>query len=188
MEPTIEIPINRTTKSHLKLKREAFLKVQGHISDTISCTSKDVMELMNNIRSILLRPKVFDFDDPHALSDTDYRNTVRLSKGYILSVLSPLLSDSKNNYASIITHSLLNNYDILKRLEVRRVIVVDRGFPDAVSVMEKLGFFVVMPSFWNRRKQLSTPEANKSRCFLVTDYEHRRNEFLNVMKAWLKNG
>ncbi|CAF1582708.1 unnamed protein product, partial [Didymodactylos carnosus] len=23
--------------------------------------------------------------------------------------------------------------------------------------------------------------------FLVTDYEHRRNEFLNEMKAWLKN-
>ncbi|CAF4552936.1 unnamed protein product, partial [Didymodactylos carnosus] len=24
--------------------------------------------------------------------------------------------------------------------------------------------------------------------FLVTDYEHRRNEFFNEMKAWLKNG
>jgi hypothetical protein len=43
------------------------------------------------------------------------------------------------------------------------VVVVDRGFRDAVDVMECLGLDVAMPPFLDNRRQLSSDESNQSR-------------------------
>ena len=41
---------------------------------------------------------------------------------------------------------------------------MDRGFRDAISVMEALGLDVSMPPFLDGQRQFSSEEANKSRC------------------------
>ena len=42
--------------------------------------------------------------------------------------------------------------------------MVDGGFRDAFSTTEELGFDVASPPFLNGRRQLSTDEANETRC------------------------
>ena len=44
------------------------------------------------------------------------------------------------------------------------MVVVDRGFRDAIGVMQSLGLDVVMPPFLEHRRQFTTQESNKSRC------------------------
>jgi hypothetical protein len=46
------------------------------------------------------------------------------------------------------------------------ILLLDRGFRDAIPTMETLGFRVSMPNFLNGKKQLITEEAKQSR--LVT--------------------
>jgi hypothetical protein len=62
------------------------------------------------------------------------------------------------------------------------VVVVDRGFRDAVGVMECLGLDVVMPPFLDKRRQLSSDESNQSRCitkvrWIVEAVNRRIKEF-----------
>jgi lipopolysaccharide biosynthesis glycosyltransferase len=85
--------------------------------------------------------------------------------GYILCVLGPFLSDYKNNDASILKHCVNNNeQDILNWLDEDDVLILDRGFRDAIRAMNKFGFEVAMPHFLNGRKQFSFEEANRNRC------------------------
>ncbi len=42
--------------------------------------------------------------------------------------------------------------------------MVDRGFRDCVSVMQALGLDVVMPPFFDGRRQFPAGEENQSRC------------------------
>ncbi|CAF2529584.1 unnamed protein product [Rotaria sp. Silwood2] len=101
-----------------------------------------------------------------------YRHLVKpmvitITNGYILNVFGPFFGDDKINDANIIKHCLLNNeQDILKWLHDDDIILLDRGFRDAIPTIQVLGFRVSMPSFLNGKAQLSTEEANKSR--LVT--------------------
>lgn len=55
---------------------------------------------------------------------------------------------------------------MLNWLQDDDIILLDRGFRDAVPTMQTLGFHVQMPSFLNGKKQFTTEEANQSR--LVT--------------------
>lgn len=57
-----------------------------------------------------------------------------------------------------------NEQDILNWLHDDDVVVVDRGFRDAVRTINRFGFNVQMPDFLNGKKQMSTEEANHSRC------------------------
>lgn len=82
-----------------------------------------------------------------------------------MSVIGPFLADGKNNDASIARNIFINNEeDILNWLNDDEVIVVDRGFRDAVPTLNRFGYNVEMPAFLNGRKQLSCEESNNSRC------------------------
>lgn len=77
----------------------------------------------------------------------------------------PFLADGKNNDAAIAECIFkTNDGNILDWLEDDDVIVVDRGFRDAVGTMAQLGFRVQIPCFLRGRKQLPTREANSTRC------------------------
>lgn len=86
--------------------------------------------------------------------------------GYIISVLGPYLADTRNNDASIMKSCLFENKEgILEWLQDDDVIVIDRGFRDAVNSMEMLGFQTAIPDFLGRgRKQFTAQEANRTRC------------------------
>jgi hypothetical protein len=82
-----------------------------------------------------------------------------------LSVVGPFLADGKNNDASIAKNIFINNeQDILNWLHDEDIIVVDRGFRDAIKTIKRFGFNVQMPDFLKGKKQLSCKEANHSRC------------------------
>ena len=87
-----------------------------------------------------------------------------IGRGYLLSVSGAFLADGKNNDASI-AESILKNKEenILGWLEEDGVIVVDRGFRDAVETMNQLGFNVQMSDFLKGKKQLFTMDANHAR-------------------------
>ncbi|XP_062619312.1 uncharacterized protein LOC134280876 [Saccostrea cucullata] len=90
------------------------------------------------------------------------------TSGYFVSVLGPYLSDFKNNDASILTHIIKTNVeDIKKWVKDEDIFVVDRGFRDAIPLLEDLGIQAEMPKFMSKgQKQLTTEDANMSR--LVT--------------------
>ena len=80
-------------------------------------------------------------------------------------MIGPFLADGKNNDASIAKNIFMNNEeDILNWLKEDDIIIVDRGFRDAVSTINDFGYKVQMPDFLNGKKQLSCEEANHSRC------------------------
>lgn len=61
--------------------------------------------------------------------------------GYIVSVLSPYLADSKNNDASFLKHMIYHNADETQKLALEEdVFVVDRG----------VGINLEMPAFIKR--------------------------------------
>ena len=75
------------------------------------------------------------------------------------------MADGKNNDASIAKNIFINNeQDILNWLHQNDVIVVDRGFRDTIRTINNFGYNVQMPDFLNGKKQMSTQEANHSRC------------------------
>lgn len=88
--------------------------------------------------------------------------------GYFISVLGPYLADGKNNDASILEHILRTNVESIKAwVKPNDVFVVDRGFRDALHLLDDLGIHAEMPCFMARGdKQMCTEDANSSR--LVT--------------------
>lgn len=59
---------------------------------------------------------------------------------------------------------------------------MDRGFRDAVGIMESVGLDVAMPPFLDNRRQFSTEESNESRCitkvrWIVEAVNRRIKEF-----------
>ena len=95
-----------------------------------------------------------------------------------MSVAGPFLADSKNNDASIAKNIFINNgEDILNWIQDDDVIIVDRGFRDAVDTIKRFGLNVQMPNFLNGKKQLPCNEANHSRCvtkvrWIIEDSEY----------------
>ncbi|XP_056002470.1 uncharacterized protein LOC125653135 [Ostrea edulis] len=85
--------------------------------------------------------------------------------GYIVSILGPYLSHSKNNDASILKHMIHCNTEELKTwLKEDDIFVVDRRFRDAGEILKDIGIRMEMPSFMPKgAKQLSTHDSNISR-------------------------
>jgi hypothetical protein len=88
--------------------------------------------------------------------------------GYFISILGPYLADSRNNDASILQHIIKTNAeDIRSWVSEDDIFIVDRGFRDALPMLEDLGIQAEMPCFMEKgQRQMSTSEANMSR--LVT--------------------
>lgn len=60
---------------------------------------------------------------------------------YIVDVMGPYLSNGKNNDASFIKHiTTSNSGNIMEFLKVDDVLIVDRGFRDAIPFLNELGF------------------------------------------------
>ena len=91
---------------------------------------------------------------------------VTSTDGYILSVFGPFLTDAINNDASIIKHCLFENKEgILNWLLDDDVIILDRGFRDAISSMKMIGLQPAMPDFLTGgKKQFDATQANRTRC------------------------
>ncbi|XP_065935231.1 uncharacterized protein [Magallana gigas] len=88
--------------------------------------------------------------------------------GYFLTVVGPYLADSRNNDASILNHMLKSNIEDIKNwFEDDDIFIVDRGFRDALGVLEEFGIKAYMPHLLDKgERQMPTPDANASR--LVT--------------------
>ncbi|KAJ8314676.1 hypothetical protein KUTeg_006826, partial [Tegillarca granosa] len=104
--------------------------------------------------------------------------------GYILSVIGPYMADFYNNDANIVKHMMETNSDDIKDwLQENDVMVVDRGFRDAVNYLQENGFKVEMPSYLSKgHKQHSTEEANLSR--LVTKVRWVVESVNGRIKQW----
>ena len=85
--------------------------------------------------------------------------------GYIVSCLGPYFADYKNNDAAITKHILYNNTEnITQWLEKGDIIVIDRGFRDALDYLHEHEYRTFMPAFLDKKsKQFSTTTANETR-------------------------
>ena len=82
-----------------------------------------------------------------------------------MSVVGPFLANSKNIVASIAKNIFINNeQDVLNWIHDDDVVVVDRGFRDSISTLNRLGLNVQMPHFLKGKKQFPCREANRTRC------------------------
>ena len=82
-----------------------------------------------------------------------------------MSVLGPFLADSKNTDASIAKNIFINNeQDVLNWIHDDDVVIVDRGFRDSISTLNRFGLNVQMPDFLKGKKQFPCREANRTRC------------------------
>nr|XP_022290376.1 LOW QUALITY PROTEIN: uncharacterized protein LOC111102014 [Crassostrea virginica] len=104
--------------------------------------------------------------------------------GYFLTAVGPYLADGKNNDAAILTHMFKTNVqDIQNWMHEEDIFVIDRGFRDAVSLLEEMGIRAEIPSFMKRgEKQLSTEDANLSR--LVTKVRWVVESANSRIKRW----
>ena len=72
--------------------------------------------------------------------------------GYIVSMLGPYFANDKNNDAEITKNIIYNNQeDILDWLKPNDVLVVDRGFRDALNDLHKFGYKTKIPCFLSKK-------------------------------------
>lgn len=85
--------------------------------------------------------------------------------GYILDVHGPYFSDSRNNDANILRNEFQQDAaEIRNWFQEGDIFIVDRGYRDAIPLLEQLGITYKMPSLLGRNeRQLATEEANESR-------------------------
>ena len=88
--------------------------------------------------------------------------TICTSNGFIVDMLGPYLANK--NDASILLEILKDSsYPLKLFFQKEDILIVDRGFRDAISVLNDLGIHVLMPALKGKRSQLTTKEANDSR-------------------------
>lgn len=104
--------------------------------------------------------------------------------GYILSAIGPYFADYYNSDAKIVKNMFENNTENMKEwLQESDVLIVDRGFRDAVDYLEENGFRMEMPSYLERgSKQHDTEDANHSR--LITKVRWVVESANGPMKQW----
>lgn len=79
--------------------------------------------------------------------------------GYIVSVLGPYHADYKNNDANIIKHNFrMNMEQMTDWISEGDILIVDRGFRDAVDFLEEMGIQSKMPSFLKKGQKQHTVE------------------------------
>ena len=86
--------------------------------------------------------------------------TICTTNGLIVDFAGPF-SGTANDAA--IVKEVLKDSSLRSLLKPGDLLIVDRGFRDAVPAMESLGFKVLMPAMKGKRKQVPTEEANASR-------------------------
>ncbi|CAG7661492.1 unnamed protein product [Allacma fusca] len=106
--------------------------------------------------------------------------------GRIFDVQGPYLSDGKNNDAATLKHDLKRDITGIKNwLVPGDVMVVDRGYRDAVGYLGELGFSTFIPFCAPANmKQIPTVESNKSRITTKTRWivEARNGHVSQIFK------
>lgn len=106
--------------------------------------------------------------------------------GYILDIHGPYFSDSQNNDASMLQREFENDADGLRGwLGDGAIVIVDRGYRDAVPLLERLGIHSRMPAVLPEgQNQLSTEAANDSRLITKTRWivEARNGHLKSIFK------
>ena len=84
---------------------------------------------------------------------------------YVVSCMSPYFADYKNNDAEIAKHIVYNNNEnIAQWLQKRDIIVIDRGFRDALDYLHSKGYQTYMPSSLVKgTKKFTAESANQTR-------------------------
>ncbi|CAF1585446.1 unnamed protein product [Didymodactylos carnosus] len=90
---------------------------------------------------------------------------ITTTTGYIVACMGPYFADYKNNDAEITKHILCHNKEnIAKWLRKGDILVIDRGFRDALDYLHLLGYQTHMPAFLSKgAKQFDTASANQTR-------------------------
>ena len=91
---------------------------------------------------------------------------VTSTDSYILSFFGPFLTDATNNDTFIIKRCLFENKGgMLNWLVDDDVMILDRGFRDAINSMKMIGLQPAMPDFLTGgKKKLDATQANRTRC------------------------
>ncbi|XP_024884657.1 uncharacterized protein LOC112462835 [Temnothorax curvispinosus] len=106
--------------------------------------------------------------------------------GFILQIFGPYFSDSRNNDAEILRHDFETDGNALKEWFQRNdIVLVDRGYRDAIPLLQLLGIQYEMPALLGAgQRQLTTEDANASRIVTKSRWivESRNGHFRSVFK------
>ncbi|CAF4204039.1 unnamed protein product [Rotaria sp. Silwood2] len=110
-------------------------------------------------------PRILIFHDESTFKSGEPM-IVTSTDGYILSVFGPFLTDAINNDASIIKHCLFENKGgMLNWALDDDVMILDRGFRNAINSMKMIGLQAAMPDFLTGgNKQFDAAQANRTSC------------------------
>lgn len=104
--------------------------------------------------------------------------------GFILAILGPHFSDSRNNYASILDKELDTNDELRHYLRFRDLFLFDRGYRDVVARLRRMGFEVRMSPLRRGRSQLHKEDADEAKFVSVNRWviEVKNGHFLSCDK------
>ncbi|KAJ8916939.1 hypothetical protein NQ315_013411 [Exocentrus adspersus] len=106
--------------------------------------------------------------------------------GFILMICGPYFSDAGNNDANIIREEFERDANTLREwFQNQDIVLVDRGYRDAVPLLQHLGIDHRMPAFLQRgHRQLSTEDGNESRIIIKNRWvvEARNGHLKSVFK------
>ncbi|XP_052284368.1 uncharacterized protein LOC127880908 isoform X1 [Dreissena polymorpha] len=164
---------------------------------------EQISSLINSLRqSATQRQKsCIDFDDPSTMTDADYWNLTGLTKDQfstligdvddirttktrsIRTCIALLLVKLRTSLGNALLSTLFNMTIAQSWIQEGDVVVVDRGFRDASTVLEELGVTMQMPSFMRKGStQHTSEESNKSR--LVTKIRWVVESTNGRLKTW----
>ncbi|CAC5361691.1 unnamed protein product [Mytilus coruscus] len=109
------------------------------------------------------------------------------TSGYIISVIGPYFSDGKNNDAQIMKHIIQHDIEEFKEWVTEDdILIVDRGFRDAIDLLQEIGIQTKMPAFNKKGSlnfQLKTATVlPNSQIPFVSDYVNNACAIMN--KYW----
>lgn len=110
--------------------------------------------------------------------------------GYILDIQGPYFSDSKNNDAAILENEFEKDAERMREwFREGDIIIVDRGYRDAIELLIRLGIQHKMPALIQPgERQLSTEDANDSRIITKTRWiVEARNGHIKTIFKFLSN-
>ncbi|CAB0027907.1 unnamed protein product, partial [Trichogramma brassicae] len=105
--------------------------------------------------------------------------------GYILDIQGPYFSDAHNNDASMLRHELENNENLNNWFRPGDIVIVDRGYRDAIPELEAMGLVCKMPPLLEAGpQQLTTADANEARLVTKTRWivESRNGHLKSIFK------
>lgn len=106
--------------------------------------------------------------------------------GYILEIQGPYFSDSRNNDAAMLQHEFETDMERMNRwFQEGDILVVDRGYRDAIQLLDQLGITWKMSALLERnQRQLSTEQTNESRLVIKTRWvvEARNGHIKSIFK------